>query len=173
MADLENIVVDVRNGRPILIKDVAKVQFGKLTELRMVPVSKKSRIVSAAMLAAGCASKVPLEDKSNVPVETRSGTAGGGGGAGGAGAGAPQSQVTTVNTGAGGAATSAPRTIYFDFDSYTVKDEFKNFYTLDGTLIKSLIDIESDLNYLVACCDKYVPVKLEQAIQNYTKRDNI
>jgi len=29
LADLENIVVDVRNGRPILVKDVAKVQFGK------------------------------------------------------------------------------------------------------------------------------------------------
>jgi len=29
LADLENIVVDVRNGRPILIKDVATVQFGK------------------------------------------------------------------------------------------------------------------------------------------------
>jgi len=27
--DLENIVVDVRNGRPILIKDVATVKFGK------------------------------------------------------------------------------------------------------------------------------------------------
>lgn len=29
LADIENIVVDVRNGRPILIKDVATVQFGK------------------------------------------------------------------------------------------------------------------------------------------------
>ena len=29
LADLENIVVDVRNGRPILVKDVATVQFGK------------------------------------------------------------------------------------------------------------------------------------------------
>ena len=29
LSDLENIVVDVRNGRPILIKDVATVQFGK------------------------------------------------------------------------------------------------------------------------------------------------
>jgi len=29
LTDLENIVVDVRNGRPILIKDVATVQFGK------------------------------------------------------------------------------------------------------------------------------------------------
>lgn len=29
LTDIENIVVDVRNGRPILIKDVATVQFGK------------------------------------------------------------------------------------------------------------------------------------------------
>ncbi len=29
LTDLENIVVNVRNGRPILIKDVATVQFGK------------------------------------------------------------------------------------------------------------------------------------------------
>lgn len=29
MTDLENIVVDVRNGRPILVKDLATVQFGK------------------------------------------------------------------------------------------------------------------------------------------------
>lgn len=29
LTDLENIVVDVRNGRPILVKDVATVQFGK------------------------------------------------------------------------------------------------------------------------------------------------
>ena len=29
LSDLENIVVEVRNGRPILVKDVATVQFGK------------------------------------------------------------------------------------------------------------------------------------------------
>ncbi|GJM36027.1 MAG: acriflavine resistance protein B [Saprospiraceae bacterium] len=29
LADIENIVVDVRHGRPILVKDVATVQFGK------------------------------------------------------------------------------------------------------------------------------------------------
>lgn len=29
LTDIENIVVDVRGGRPILVKDVAKVQFGK------------------------------------------------------------------------------------------------------------------------------------------------
>lgn len=29
LTDIGNIVVDVRNGRPILIKDVAKIQFGK------------------------------------------------------------------------------------------------------------------------------------------------
>ena len=29
LSDIENIVVDVRNGRPILVKDIATVQFGK------------------------------------------------------------------------------------------------------------------------------------------------
>jgi peptidoglycan-associated lipoprotein len=81
-------------------------------------------LAAAVVFTAGCASKVPLEDKKEVPVETRSGTAAGSG-AGGAGAGASQSQVTTVTAGAGGAATSAPRVVYFDFDSYTIKDEFR------------------------------------------------
>ena len=43
-------------------------------------------LIAAALLAAGCASKVPLEEKKDVPVETRSGTAAGAG-AGGAAAG--------------------------------------------------------------------------------------
>jgi peptidoglycan-associated lipoprotein len=78
-------------------------------------------ILAAAALAAGCASKVPLEDKKDVPVETRSGS---GAGAGGAGSGAPASQVTTVNTGPS-QATSAPRIVYFDFDSFTIRDEYR------------------------------------------------
>ncbi len=79
-------------------------------------------IASAALLMAGCASKVPLADDKGAPVETRTGTTPGGAGAGGAGAG--QSAVTTVNTGST-AATSAPRIVYFDFDSYTIKDEYR------------------------------------------------
>src|SRR5688572_30401734 len=78
-------------------------------------------ILTAAALAAGCASKVPLADKKDVPVETLGGTAGG---AGGAGSGAPQSQVATVDTGPG-QARGAARVVYFDFDSYTIRDEYR------------------------------------------------
>jgi peptidoglycan-associated lipoprotein len=77
---------------------------------------------AAALLMAGCASKVPLADDKGVPVESRTGTAPGAG-AGGAGAG--QSGVTTVNAGANNAAAGAPRIVYFDFDSYTIKDEYR------------------------------------------------
>ncbi len=76
---------------------------------------------TAALLMAGCASKVPLADDKGVPVESRTGTAPGAG-AGGAGAG--QSGVATVNAGST-AGTSAPRVVYFDFDSYTIKDEYR------------------------------------------------
>jgi peptidoglycan-associated lipoprotein len=84
--------------------------------------SKTLALILVAMLAAGCASKVPLEEKKDVPVETRSGTAAGA--AGGAGSGAPASQVTTVNTGAAPTA-GTPRIVYFDFDSYTIRDEYR------------------------------------------------
>jgi peptidoglycan-associated lipoprotein len=80
-------------------------------------------IATAALLMAGCASKVPLADDKGVPVETRTGTAPGGAGAGGAGSG--QTAVTTVNAGST-ASTSAPRIVYFDFDSYTIKDEYRS-----------------------------------------------
>jgi peptidoglycan-associated lipoprotein len=79
-------------------------------------------VFAAALLAAGCASKVPLQDKKDVPVESRTGTAPGAGS--GAGSGAPASQVTTVNTGAAPTA-GAPRIVYFDFDSYTIRDEYR------------------------------------------------
>jgi peptidoglycan-associated lipoprotein len=79
-------------------------------------------VAAAALLMAGCASKVPLADDKSVPIESRTGTAPGAG-AGGAGTG--QSAVTTVNTGASTAGTSAPRIVYFDFDSYTIKDEYR------------------------------------------------
>jgi peptidoglycan-associated lipoprotein len=77
-------------------------------------------LLCAAALTAGCASKVPLQDNKDVPVESRSGTGAGGG----AGSGAPQSQVATVNTGSAQTA-GAPRIIYFDFDSYTIRDEYR------------------------------------------------
>jgi peptidoglycan-associated lipoprotein len=78
-----------------------------------------------ALLMAGCASKVPLKDGDGVPVETRTGTVPGAGGAGGAGAGGAQSTVTTVDA-SRSAMASAPRIVYFDFDSYTIKDEYRS-----------------------------------------------
>ncbi len=81
-------------------------------------------ILTAAALAVGCASKVPLEEKKDVPVETRNPAGTGAASAGAAGGAAPASQVTTVNT-APAAAVGAPRIVYFDFDSFTIRDEYR------------------------------------------------
>lgn len=79
-------------------------------------------LVAAAL--AGCSSSVPLSD-GKATVETRNPNAGAGAGAG-TGAGA-QSDVKTVDLGAnqGGAADAAQRIVYFDFDSYVVKDDYR------------------------------------------------
>jgi peptidoglycan-associated lipoprotein len=79
--------------------------------------------LAVALFAAGCSSPVKLDDKSDVPIESRTPTPAGAGGAG-AGQGAGQSQVATVNVDKS-AATSAARIVYFDYDSYVVKDEFR------------------------------------------------
>ena len=95
--------------------------------------------VLAALLLAGCGSAVKLDE---TPVESRTPTvvdpAGAGNSASARGAvgstgGAAQSQVATVNLAAGGgagaaaaaAAGAAGRVVYFDYDSFVVKDEFR------------------------------------------------
>jgi peptidoglycan-associated lipoprotein len=94
------------------------------------------RTLSSAVLAvalgalfAGCSStkldEAPVENR-NVPADGSSA----GGAAGGAGSGTAQSNVATVDLskqGAGAAATGllAQRTVFFDFDSFVVKDEFR------------------------------------------------
>ena len=75
-------------------------------------------------LTAGCSSPVKLDEKSDVPVESRTPTPVGGAGAAGAGQAGGQSQVATVVVDKG-AAAGAARIVYFDFDSYIVKDEFR------------------------------------------------
>jgi len=86
-------------------------------------------VVAAGAWLAGCSS-VAL-DENKVPVETRtpSSVQPGGGAAAGA---APQSQVANVDLtkNAANAADKLPRVIYFDFDSYVVKDEFRP--TIEG-----------------------------------------
>jgi peptidoglycan-associated lipoprotein len=94
----------------------------------------------AALVLAGCGSTVKLDE---TPVETRTPTVVGAGGSGGAGPTAkpgtasgttPQSQVATVSlpgaaagagSGSAGAAASLGRVVYFDFDSFVVRDEFR------------------------------------------------
>jgi peptidoglycan-associated lipoprotein len=81
--------------------------------------------VAASALVAGCSS-VPLDDEGKVPVETATQNAVGAG-AGGASSGTSQSQVASVdlNKNASAAQDNLPRVIYFDFDSFVVKDEFR------------------------------------------------
>jgi peptidoglycan-associated lipoprotein len=73
---------------------------------------------------AGCGSNVKLDD-TKVPVETRTPNQVGAGGAGAAGT--SQSQVTSVDLtkGQSASANGLARVIYFDYDSFVVKDEFR------------------------------------------------
>ena len=81
--------------------------------------------IAVASLAA--CSSVPLD--SQAPVESRTGsTAGSGSGSGANSAGTSQTRVAPVDvTGTGNVAfTNLPRVVYFDFDSFVVKDEFRS-----------------------------------------------
>lgn len=91
-----------------------------------------SRLLGLAAIVtalAGCASGVKLNE--DAPVESRTGTAVTPGAAGGSNAGTAstsQSRVTPVDlTGstAANAGANLARVIYFDYDSFVVKDEFR------------------------------------------------
>ncbi len=77
----------------------------------------------AAAVLAGCSSSVPLEENKGAPVESRTP----GAGAGGASSGTAQSRVTPVDLSKtdNAAMGNLARVVYFDFDSYVVKDEFR------------------------------------------------
>jgi peptidoglycan-associated lipoprotein len=79
-------------------------------------------VLAVALALAGCSS-VPLDDSSKVPVETRntSGVPGSSANAGGAG----QSKVTPVDLAGAGQNTGMGKIVYFDFDSYVLKDEYR------------------------------------------------
>jgi len=89
--------------------------------------------LALAALLAGCSTtkldEAPVESR-NVPADGATAGAAAGGGAAGAGAsGTSQSGVATVDLSksAGGAAAGAlaQRTVYFDFDSFIVKDDYR------------------------------------------------
>lgn len=97
-------------------------------------------------LLAGCAS-TPLPDTSRAaPVETRAATpvspsAGAGANAGAA----PQSQVTGVDLSRGAAAAGgtalaslpSQRIVYFDFDSFAIKDDYKSLIEAYGKVLST------------------------------------
>lgn len=86
---------------------------------------RSAAVVASALgiLLAGCASDVNLKD-SAAPVESRDAT----GGAGGASSGTSQSGVASVDLtkNAANGQNSADRVVYFDYDSFVVKDEYRS-----------------------------------------------
>jgi peptidoglycan-associated lipoprotein len=94
-------------------------------------------ILSTAFLMAACSSPVKLND---TPVENHSG----------ANSGADSRSVNTVNANSDPLndpqGVLAKRSIYFDLDSYTVKDEFKSV-------------VEAHARYLVAHKDRKVVIQ--------------
>ncbi|HEV7915507.1 MAG TPA: peptidoglycan-associated lipoprotein Pal [Albitalea sp.] len=76
--------------------------------------------LAVATLLAGCGSNVKLDEK-QTPVETRTPTAVN------PNPGTSQSQVTSIDLtkNAAAAQSNLPRVVYFDFDSFVVKDEFR------------------------------------------------
>jgi peptidoglycan-associated lipoprotein len=81
---------------------------------------------AAVALLAGCASGVKLDDAA--PVETRTPTTAGTGAGGASGSGTTQTTVTSVDLtskGSSAAINALPKIVYFDFDSFVVKEEFR------------------------------------------------
>jgi peptidoglycan-associated lipoprotein len=96
--------------------------------------------VVVAMVLAACSSSVKLDDKA--PVETRTPADGGAGanaGGPGSGSGAGQSSVATVDLNRADEVANAnmPRAVYFDFDSFVVKDEFRPVVELHAKRLAS------------------------------------
>ena len=83
-------------------------------------------LTAVAIASLAACSSVKLDDQAPVESRTGAGAAGGSGTAGGA-AGSAQTRVAPVDvTGASNVNYSnLPRIVYFDFDSYVVKDDYR------------------------------------------------
>jgi peptidoglycan-associated lipoprotein len=77
----------------------------------------------ASAVMAGCASNVPLENKA-APVESRN-TAGANGKSGASTANTSPTQVASVDLTKTPASAELGRVVYFDYDSFVIKDEFR------------------------------------------------
>ncbi|MCG3190373.1 MAG: hypothetical protein LKCHEGNO_03088 [Burkholderiaceae bacterium] len=88
---------------------------------------------------AGCGSSVKLDEGAPV-VDAKANPAGSGAAGSGSGATTSQSQVATVDASkidANAAASRFGRVVYFDFDSYAIKDEFRPLIESYGRLLAS------------------------------------
>jgi peptidoglycan-associated lipoprotein len=100
-------------------------------------------VASALLLLAGCKSPVKLDQNATpAPVESRNvsgGTAGSG--AAGTTSGVGQSSVALVDASpprqapSQAAAGDLPRVVYFDFDSYVVREEYRNVIESNAKLL--------------------------------------
>ena len=109
------------------------MHFGMTARMTALMTARTTALVAAFVLA-GCSS-VPL-DNSNVPVETRTPTTIGSGAGGANTSGTGQSGVTPVDLTKGGANAGLGKVVYFDFDSYVLKDEYR---PLVDSFAKSLV----------------------------------
>jgi len=107
------------------------------------PVSRMNRplalaAVAAAMALVGCASKTPLNTPAPLESRTPGDLGAAGRAAGGAAGQAPQSAVAGVDlaNSANGAA-GAGRVVYFDYDSFVVKDEFRGVVEANAKVLAS------------------------------------
>jgi peptidoglycan-associated lipoprotein len=88
----------------------------------MKTIHSTMTVLAVALALTGCSS-VPLDN--NVPVETRNTTGSNAAGAGANAGAAGQSKVTPVDLTQGGANAGAGKVVYFDFDSFVLKDEYR------------------------------------------------
>ncbi len=88
-------------------------------------ISFKTLAVAAAMAAVAGCSSVKLDDKA--PVESRTGSTVVPGSGNGDGATSSQTKVASVDLAStrDTSMSNLPRIVYFDYDSYVVKDEFR------------------------------------------------
>ncbi len=100
----------------------------------MKHLKRISLALSIAALVAGCSTGVKLDDAA--PVEDRSANAGANAGN------TAQSGVAGVNLGQsdrdGGGPVGVARTVYFDFDSYSVKPEYQSVLDAHARFIKAV-----------------------------------
>lgn len=107
--------------------------------MNVMRIAQTSLVAAAAAIVAGCSS-VSLDDKAKQPaVESRTPKDVPGSDGSGASTGSSQTQVTSVDLtkNNASAAQAAPRVVYFDFDSFVVKDEYRPVVDANAKLLSA------------------------------------